>query len=92
MNETSVSGGAASRRESPGGDIAGRATALYKSGEKRPDGDVAMQVCSDEKVGITLINISTVYSKQIGQVVSRKTEECKSIQFGPVDPASFNKP
>ncbi len=74
-----------------GGQIAGRDTLLFQGREKMMDGEMTMQAWVDAETRVVLKKIFTIYSSQVDQVVSRTTEECREIQYGPEDDAVFNQ-
>ena len=76
----------------PGGQIAGRDTVLYQAQEVRPDGQMTVQAWVDPQTNVVLKRVFTIYSSQIEQLVSRSTEECREIHYGPLDDANFTRP
>jgi len=76
----------------PGGKIADQDTVLYQAREKRPDGEITVQGWVDAKTGIVLKSVDTIYSSQVGSMVSKTTRECQEIRYGPVEPSTFAKP
>jgi hypothetical protein len=75
-----------------GGVIAGRETNLFQSQNDRPDGQVTLQAWVDAETGVLLKKIFTVYSTQMQQMISKTTEECREIRYGPVPATAFEKP
>lgn len=81
------------KKEGPGGTIAGRETILYQAGGARSDGEIRLQTWVDAEKGIVLKSINSIYSRQIEQMVTTVTHECRSIDYdGMIDEASFSKP
>lgn len=76
----------------PGPQIAGRETRYYRSSEKRPDGEFTLEGWVDAKSGVLLKQVQTVYSSQIGSIVTQDTAECEKIDYSPVDDSAFQKP
>jgi len=76
---------------SPGGQIAGRETLLYQVQENRPEGKLTGQAWVDAETKVVLKRVFTIYSTQVEQMVSKETEECTEIQYGPVDEEDFIK-
>ncbi len=76
----------------PGGKVAGRDTVLYQARENRPEGELTSQAWVDEETGVVLKSIQSVYSKQIEDIVTKTTLECRRVSFGPVDESFFSKP
>jgi hypothetical protein len=74
-----------------GGQIAGRETVLYQSQENRSDGQITLQTWVDPETKVVLKRVFAIYSSQIEQLVSKSTEECQTIHYGPVDETAFTK-
>jgi len=79
-------------RTGPGGKMADRDTVLYQAREKRPDGELTIQAWVDAQTGVVLKSVTTIYSSQVGSMVSKTTEECQQIQYDSADPSAFSKP
>ncbi|MBI4374958.1 MAG: hypothetical protein HY549_00765 [Elusimicrobia bacterium] len=75
-----------------GGRIAGRDTVLYQAKARRPDGEITAQAWLDSENGTVLKTINTIYSSQVNSMVTRVTEECQQIRYGPVESLAFAKP
>ena len=75
-----------------GGQIAGRDTLLFQGREKMLDGEMSSQVWVDAGTKVVLKKIFIIYSSQIDQMVSKSTEECREIKYGPVEDGAFAKP
>lgn len=81
------------KKKGAGGSIAGRETILYEAAANRPDGQFSAQVWVDADTKIALKSIQTIYSRQIGQIVTRESTECQQVDFySTIDDASFAKP
>jgi len=76
----------------PGGQIAGRETLLYQVQENRPDSKLTGQAWVDAENKVVLKKVFTIYSSQVEQMVSKTTDECQEIHYGPVDDSAFTKP
>lgn len=72
-----------------GGQICGRETLLYQTRDVRPDGEMAVQAWVDAETQVVLKRTFSIYSSQIEQLVSRSTEECRELSYGPVDDTVF---
>jgi hypothetical protein len=75
----------------PGGQIAGRETLLYQIQENLPGKKMTRQSWVDAETKVLLKNIFTVYSVQLDLILSKTTEECQEIHYGPVNNAVFAK-
>jgi len=75
-----------------GGQVADRDTLLFQSREKMLDGEMTMQAWVDAPTKVVLKKIFTIYSSQIEQAVSKTSEECREIQFGPVGDSDVAPP
>jgi len=76
-------------KKGTGGMIAGVETVFYEGIESRPDGEITLQVWVDPKSGLVLKSVFQIYSKQVEQLISRKTRECVSLQAGAIDESAF---
>ncbi|MFI5362385.1 MAG: hypothetical protein ACHQ49_10480 [Elusimicrobiota bacterium] len=79
-------------KKGPGGQVAGRETVYYEGKKTRPDGEITLRVWADSESGMILKSISMIYSSQVNAMVMRVTQECRKIEFAPVDAAVFAEP
>jgi hypothetical protein len=75
-----------------GGRVAGRETVLYQARVNRPDAEETVQAWVDAEKGVVLRSNVSLFSRQVESVVSKTTEECREVRFGPVDDGAFAKP